>query len=135
MVEKELQDRLKRIFQVSKVTMDAPGFAPEQETLYVNIETAKVRTIEGLIKFDVRGTLSIVGPSDKIPLGYLSRKLLQAPHALTKGLALYDLETNSKRGNNLVERGSSFIYFFSTQYDPDLGSITAIDLIGQEEQN
>lgn len=131
-LERALEQKFKDLFKVPKVTLDAPGFSPEQETLYVNVETSRASGTDGMIHYEVRGTLAIVGPATKLPLGYLSKALLTAPAKQTKGLYLYELEQNARRFGNLVERSCSFVYFFSTQFDPDLGNITAIDI---EEQS
>jgi hypothetical protein len=46
----------------------------------------------------------------------------------TKDLFFFDMETNAGYFRNLTERSLSFVYFFSGQYDPSLGSITSIEI-------
>lgn len=133
MFEKALEQTLKDIFKVTKVSFDQPDpEAYEQGVLFVDIEDVKPLMKAKVAGAEVRGTASLVGPSAKVPFGFLSKAIEQATAEQTKDLFFYDYETNTKRFRNIVQRGLSFVYFFSTQYDPDLGSITEVKVTLEE---
>ncbi len=135
MFEKQLSDALKKIFDVKKVTYDQPApEATEQETLFVEIETSPNTFGKKRIRAKVTGNAVIIGPNDKIPFGFFSQAIRNAPKELTDLFFFFDIDTNTRRYGNLVQRGVSFVYFFDSQYDPDTGSITSVDFIYTEEQ-
>ena len=126
MFKKELSEKLKGIFSVNKVSFDEPGLSKEQECIFVEIEQSNNVIKDGVALARVTGKCVMFGQNDKLPFGFFSKKIKQADINLTKDLFFYDIETNTKLANNLVEFSFSFVYFFSGQYDPDMGTIDSI---------
>jgi hypothetical protein len=135
MFEKKLAEQLQKIFDVKKVSYDQPSPETyEQEALYVEIETSWNTFGKKRVRAKVTGNVTMVGPNDKIPFGFFSKAIHEADKSLTKDFFFFDIEVNTKRYQNLVQRGFSFVYFFDSQYDPDTGSITSVEFIQDEEQ-
>ena len=126
-VEDVLEDLLKRIFAVKKVTYAEPGESQEQDCIFVEVESAPFKMTDGIARAKVTGKLYINGQNDKLTFGFFSKAIDLAPHEYTKHFFFSDFEQNTKRFQNLVQRSVSFIYFFSSQYDPELGTITSIE--------
>lgn len=131
-VEKELSEKLKKIFKVKKVSFDDPGPAGEQECLFIAVEKSTNSARDGVFKAMVQGTCLIFGTNLKLPFGYISKCLQEADSEDTVGLHCYDLETNTRQFKDKVQRGFSFVYFFSSQYDPEKGTLEEIDFTTQE---
>ena len=68
MIEIKLEESLKRIFGMKKVSFDMPGESFEQGTLFVEIETVRSRIKDGRHLARVEGRLFIQAQSDKVPL-------------------------------------------------------------------
>jgi len=130
--ETELSNKLKTIFGVKKVTYDLPGEAKEQECLFIELESSKNVVKDGRVKAMVSGNAYMIAPNEKMPFGFFSKAIKQADHALTKDLFFSDIEGNAQRYRDLVQRGFSFIYFFDSQYDPAVGTITSVDITIEE---
>lgn len=129
MFEASLKNKFKAIFEIKKVTFDDPGDAQEQECLFIEIENARNVIKDDRAKSMVTGSCVLFGNNEKIPFGFFSKKIKEADPALTKDLFFYDIEQNTRTYRNIVMRGFSFIYFFDTQYDPDQGTINAVEFI------
>lgn len=128
MFEKQLETALKSIFRVKKVTYDQPGPNGEQEVLFVEIEDVKPTIKNGRELAKVSGTCVMNAPADKLTFGFFARAIAQAPAAATKPFFFYEMETSTRRIQNIVQRGFSFIYFYDAQYDPDVGLITSVTI-------
>lgn len=135
MFEKELASKLKRIFKVKKVTYDMPSEpkqgllgAKEQECIFVNVTRSKSTIKDGKQISKVEGTLLMLGDAEKLPFGFYSKAIYQADYNDVKDLFFYDMEGNGMEIQNIITRTCSFIYFYSGQYDPDLGNITSVEL-------
>ena len=127
-----MSDQLKKIFKVKKVSFDEPGEAGEQDCLFINVENSINSVRDTKIKQKVDGTLTMFGTNDQLTLGYFSKCIQEAAIADKKDFHFYDFENNTKRFKDKVQRGLSFIYFFSSQYDPDKGSITSVEFNTEE---
>lgn len=138
MFEDKLAETFQKIFGVKKVTFDAPSFGSaadavkEQETLFIEIEMAPIKILDKQQVAKVTGNGMMIGKSDKIPFGFFSKAIAAAPSALTKDLFFFEFEDNKARHRDIVQRGFSFVYFFRSQYDPDAGNITSIDINVEE---
>lgn len=132
MFKRSLQEKLSRIFDLDKVTFDIPGESQEQEGVFVAVQSAKTRLKDGVETAEVRGTLHVFGVSEKLPYGYFSKCLQEADQADTKDLFFHGFEEHKGTYRNIVERSLDFVYLYSGQYDPALGTITEIDLSLQE---
>lgn len=133
MFEKTLQDKFKKIFGVSKVTYDQPSDSKEQECIFVEIESSKNVIKSGRALAMVTGSGMMFGNAEKLPFGFFSKAIKNADDEDTRDIFFLDLENNSRVFRNIVQRGFSFIYFFDSQYDPKVGSITSVDITVTEE--
>lgn len=128
MFESALQAQLKRIFELKKATFAAPGDAREQETLFIEVESARHSIKEGRSWSKVTGRVTVFGNSDKLPFGYFSKCIAKASTEDTLPLFFFDIEESSPVFQNIVARSFGFVFFFNSQYDPEIGTITSIDL-------
>ncbi len=126
MFESSLKAKLKKIFDMKKVTYDHSGKDFEQECIFIEVESCKSTIKDALQIAEVRGKLKVFATNDKLPYGYFNKKIAQADNTDTKDLFFYEIEDNSGYYGNLVERSMSFVYFFSSQHNPNLGTITSI---------
>jgi hypothetical protein len=130
--EAELKDKFKQIFKVKKVTYDAPSDAREQECLFIEIESSKNVIKDTRAKAMVTGNAMMNAKGDKLPFGFFSKAIKQADPALTKDLFFFDIEKNTLRFQDLIQRGFSFVYFFDSQYDPDVSTIENVTITSEE---
>lgn len=127
MFEKELKAKLKKIFEMEKVTFEEPADTKEQQALFIDVLTSNVQAREGMASGKVTGTFSIFANSDKMPFGFIAKKIAKANPSDTKDIFFYNVEQNVKYYGNLVERKTGFVYFFSEQYDPEQGEIDSLN--------
>lgn len=132
MFENELAEKFKQIFAVEKVTYDTPGESREQKTLWVEIEQPKFSFKDGRVKAMVTGNAVIFGRNDALTFGFFAKAIANAPAELTKDLFFSDFEMNTQRFRDIVQRGFSFTYFFDSQYDPAIGTITSVTTTVEE---
>ncbi len=128
MFEKTLEASLKEIFGVKKVTYDQPGENEEQECIFIEVEKSRNNVKDKKFIAQVNGTLTIVGNSDKMPYGFFSKKIDEAKPEVKRNLAFFNFERNSRVFRNIVQRTVDFTYFFSGQFDPNLGNITSVTI-------
>jgi hypothetical protein len=131
--EKELADKFKKIFEVTKVTYDQPSDLKEQECIFIEIEDCKNSIKDGRALAKVTGNGIMFGNGDKLPFGFFSKAIKKAEPALKDDLFFFDIESNTKFYRNIVQRGFSFVYFFNSQYDPEIGSIESVEITVTEE--
>lgn len=129
MFEKSLQTKLRRIFELNKVTFDAPSDENEQECLFIQVDDDLVRIKDGSEVHRVMGVCTVFALGNKMPFGYLSKQVRSAAYDDTKDLFFYDFESNVKVFGNIVRRSFSFVYFFSGQYNPPAGTIESVEFI------
>ncbi len=128
MFETSLTEKLQRIFDLKKVTFDMPSESHEQECIFIEVDQAKSSIKDGSELCMVRGKLRVYCNNSKLPYGYFGKKIRQAELADTKDLFFYDLEENAGQFQNIALRSMSFVYFYNGQYNPELGSMTSIEL-------
>lgn len=128
MFEAALKAKIQRIFDLKKVTFNEPSESMEQECAFIRIQTCKSNIKDGLQVSDVRGTIVVYANGDKLPFSYFQKKIQEADPDDTKDLFFFDIEANAQVMQNIVERSMSFVYFFSGQYDPNLGTITSVTI-------
>lgn len=132
MFRKELEDNLKKIFGFEKVSLNAPSDSFEQDTLFVQIDQPNTRTSEGKVYAKVYGQLIVFSQHDKLTYGFFNKRIEKADVALTKKFFFYDTDVNVENSNarmqNIHERRTSFVFFFTAQYDPKLGTLTTLEL-------
>lgn len=132
MFEATLLSQLKRIFDLDKVTFDKPGESREQECAFVDVSKATTKVLDARQLARVTATLTVFAQVEKLPYGYFTKMIDAAAIADSRCFFFYDLEENKGTYRNISERSVSFVYFFDSQYDPAIGTITEIDLSIQE---
>lgn len=132
MFEKELATAFNNIFKVKKVSYSQPSESAEQQVLFVEIERARSSIRQKEQRSMVTGNAYMYGTNESLPFGFFDKALMQAGLDLTKDFFFHDKEVNTRRYGNIVQRGFSFVYFFSGQYDPKVGTITEVDFIFEE---
>lgn len=128
MFEATLKEKLKTVFDFDKVTYDEVSESFEQECMFVEVVSARTTIKDGLQLARVEGLIKVYANADKLPFGYFQKKIKEADPSDTMDLFFYDIETNAGVRNNIKERSMSFVYFYSGQYDPNLGTITSIEI-------
>lgn len=128
MFEKDLAEKFERIFGFDKVTFDQVSESKEQEGVFIQIQQAKPTIKDGKQLSMVRGVVRVFAQNSKLPYGYFLKMIRNADAEDTKDLFFYDFESNAGYYQNLTERSLAFVYFFSGQYDPNLGTLTSIEL-------
>ena len=126
MFEKALQEKLEAIFEIEKVTFDMPGETREQDCLFVQIENTKSLVRDGSVHARVTGKGFLFAPAGRLPFGYFAKCIASHPD-LSKQIFFFDIEENTRLYENIVQRSFSFVYFFDSQYDPAVGTITSIE--------
>jgi hypothetical protein len=132
MFKKSLEEKLRLLFKIKKVSFDQPGESNEQECIFVSIENPRVRFKDGRVLARVSGTILIQGNSERLPFGFMSKAYQEANEAIKKDIVFFNSEANEKYYRNLVQRTCEFVYFFSTQYDPSMGTIDSVDITIEE---
>ncbi len=127
-----MQEQLKRILDLDKVTFDIPGESQEQEAAFIQVETAQTRLVDKRQIARVTGTLRIFANSEKMPYGYLSKQLAKAASSDTRSWTFHKFDENRGTYRNIVERLATFTYLFDSQFDPSLGTITSVDFTQAE---
>lgn len=132
MFEKELETKFKKIFGVDKVTYDSPGESQEQGCIFIDVDTCRNTIKDGKAVAMVNGSATMFAPAPSMPFGFLAKAINKAPVELTKDLFFFDIETNTQRIRDLVQRSFSFVYFFRGQYDPAIGTINNVTISIEE---
>lgn len=127
MFESELKEKLLRIFGLKRVEFYMESESREQECLFVNVEDTKTRFKDGEINIRVIGSVRMFADLGKMPFGYFAKCISLADNEDTKNFFFSELESNSKIYGNIVERSFSFTYFFNSQFDPKIGTITSLE--------
>lgn len=117
--------RLKRIFDLDKVSYDLPGESQEQEGLFISVDKAHCKTVDARQIAKVEGKLTVYAEAGKMPFGYLAKQLAKADLADVRGF-FFGPEENEGTFMTIVKRSFAFTFLFDSQYDPDIGSITSI---------
>lgn len=126
MFEKDLQDKLRRIFRIERVTFDTPSETNEQEGIFIRIDTARNKIHNKKQTAKAQGAIRIYANNEKMPFGYLTKMLEMAAPADKRDIVFTALEENVGTYRNLVERSASFIYFFSGEYNPTVGHLEQV---------
>ena len=122
--------QLRRILDFNIVKFDKPSESHEQECVFVSVETSKNTIKDGVQIAKVTGKIHVYAPANKLPYGYFSKKINEADLADTAPYFFYDFEHNTDQYFDIDERIMSFVYFFNSQYNPALGTITSVAYTG-----
>jgi len=131
MFEKNLKERVERIFGISKVTFDRPSESRDQQAIFIDVKNAASKIVDARQISKVEGQMICFANSEKIPFGYFAKRISQADPDDTKDI-FFGPEENLGVIGNIAERKFDFLFLFDSQYDPSIGSITSIDLSLQE---
>ena len=130
MFKKEMQEKLKAIFGVSKVTFDEPGDSFEQDCIFVEIEKCVSSTGEGLATSKVSGNIVMFSEHGKLPFGFFNKRIQQSDSVHTAPFFFFDMDVETQNSQarfvNVAERRVSFVYLYSGQYDPNQGEMTSV---------
>ena len=130
MFEKDLSDKLQRIFDLKKVSYHEISGSQEQECLFIKIQTSQNQVADGKLRGKVTGQITLFANEDKLPYGYFAKQMALAKISDIKNLFFFDFEENVGTIDNITQRTASFIYLFDMQYNPNMGEITSITVTG-----
>src|SRR5574343_121900 len=107
MFKARLEQELKSIFKIKKVSYSLPSESNEQDTLFVSIASTKPRPNENEIIDRIYGKITLFASQDKLPFGFFVKQI----HTSTvddKNLFFYNIEENSNYQGavSLVERSA-----------------------------
>ena len=125
MIEKELLEKLTKIFGLKFNRFDSPGESQEQDTLFIEVDRVNSRVKDGRKVGRVEGKCIVFVQADKMPHGYFAERIAAHPD-LCKDFFFSDIDENVKGLLNLTARTFSFLYFFNSQFDPAIGTITSV---------
>lgn len=135
MFRQELQEKLEKIFGFKKVTFEAYSDSFEQDTLFIEVQRPRTKTSEGKVYARVTGQLVVFSQDNKMPFGFMQKRIEKAKNELTKSFFFHDVDVNQEnspaRLQNISERRTNFVFFFTAQYDPKLGEITTLEMEGE----
>lgn len=124
-IEKALLEKFSRIFELKFNRLSSPGESEEQDTLFIDVDQVVTRMKDRREVARVTGKCYAFVQADKMPLGYFARKIAAHPE-LCKDVFFSNFEQNQKGMLNLTVRSFDFMYFFDSQYDPNLGNIQSV---------
>lgn len=127
-MEKDLADKISRIFRIDRVTYDLPSDTEEQECVFIKIDASRNTFRPKRMVGRMVGAVTIYSQANKTPFGFFSKSIEQAQAADKKDLFFTNFEENVRVFGNLVERSASFTFFFSGEYNPNVGKIKKIDI-------
>jgi hypothetical protein len=133
MFENDLKDSLLRIFDLKRATYQAPSESAEQEILFIEVSNSRNNIQEKRSTAIVTGTIRVYANADKLPFGYFSKRIASAKVEDVSKFFFADFEENTVRFQNIVERSLSFTYLWSSQYDPNLGTLNQLVIEEPEE--
>ncbi len=133
MFEAALVAKFKKIFDL-KVSMDLSqikfsdkGYSGEQETLFIEVLSSLSRIKDAKQLARVMGKCTIFANADKLPFGYFAKQIELAGGECAD-VFFHDLEGSVNVYGNLVQRSFNFVYFFNSQYNPEVGTMTSINI-------
>lgn len=134
MFEKDLTDKLKRIFKLEKITLNAISDSNEQLYGFVSISLARGSIRERKYLARVAGTLTVYGNTERLKYGFFSRAMDQASKEDMSSFYFYDVEENANVSLTVAARSISFVFFFNGQYDPDVGTLESVTIEQVEDE-
>lgn len=135
MFRADLKRRLEGIFDFEKTTYNAVSEEYEQDTLFIEIAYSRSRVSGkdgGRETARVGGTIVVYSQDNRLTYGFFIKRIEQAAAELKAPLFFYDIDVDDPaspaREINIHERRTSFVFLYDSQYDPDKGSLTELDL-------
>lgn len=131
MFRNKLKTHFENIFGFKKTTYDTPSDQYEQDTIFINVDQCQSRITEGREIAKVNGTITIFSQHEKLPFGFLNKRIQNANFDDTRRLFFYDFEedpaNSPARILNLSERRAKFVFLYDAQYDPNQGELTSVE--------
>jgi hypothetical protein len=131
MFETELKKKIERIFGIKKITFNAVDYdAPEQNCLFIDVQTCLPRVSHGRARAKVTGFISVFAAGEKLPYGFFAKRIQNANIEDTKDLfflAEEEVLNSPARLIDINERRVGFVFLYAGQYDPDQGELTSIE--------
>ena len=124
--EATLKDKIKRIFDLDKVSYDAISESQEQECTFIQIKEARVRVQDAKEVGMIKGRLLFFSNSEKMPLDYFAKQIEKA-NVDAKDLFFEPVEHIGTL-RNISERSINFTYLYDQQYDPNQGTLNELTL-------
>lgn len=128
MFESALSEKIKNIFDLDKVTFDSPSESREQEGIFIEVENPRIKVGDKYASARVTGKLRIFVQAEKMPFDYLMKKIDAADPDDKADLYFFDIGVSVGRFMNIDERTIGFVFFFRSQYDPNLGTINSVNI-------
>lgn len=125
MFEKALQEKFKKVFGLDNVRWERPSESNEQEAVFIEVDTPQIRIRDGIQQARVQGRALVFVRGAKMPFGYFQKCIALHPDDC-KDIAFFNIDANVKTYFDLVQRSFEFTYFFSSQYDPEIGTLTEV---------
>jgi len=120
MFEKQLAEKLEKIFKIKKVTYDQPADAKEQECIFVTVQQPRVRVKGGKATARVTGNITIHANSEKMPFGYMMKCYEESDPALKETLP-FSTWNQMKRFSGTWSSGLQVCLFFQYTIRPKSG--------------
>lgn len=135
MFKNDLQKRFERIFGFKKTTYLAPSDKFEQDTLFITVQTARTKVSDaegGRETAKVTGFITVYSQDNRLPFGFFSKRINAADPSDTERLFFFDMEVDKAdspaRLQNIHERSIGFVFLYDSQFDPDKGSLTSLEI-------
>ncbi len=134
MFKKEMQEKLKDIFGVKKVTFADPGDSFEQDCIFIQVQECRSNVGPPRATAKVTGNIIMYCQIEKLSYGFFNKRIENAAPDLSKNFFFFDIDVDAlnspARIQNISERRTSFVYLYSAQYDPNQGQLTELELEG-----
>lgn len=140
MFRKDLIRRFENIFGFEgRTTFNAYSQEFEQDTLFIEIDSARPKISGangGLETARVVGQMVVFSQDEVLPYGVFAKKIELAKAEDKSPLFFYDMDvdvpSSPAREQNIHERRCSFIFLYNSQFDPDKGELTSLELTIEE---
>lgn len=127
-IEDQIKQKLEQIFDFKKVSFNLPADDVEQNCLYVAIENSNIIYKENLCVARIFCSCRVFAPNEKLPVGYVSKKIALSAGSLTNNFFFYDIEENAKIFLDIIGKSFKFIYFYDGQFNPNEDKIEGIEI-------
>lgn len=128
MFEKALASKLEKIFKLKRVDFALPSESQEQDVIFVQIDDPHVRVKDQKQVARVEGRFQVFAAHGKMPHGYFARSIAEADPAVTKDFFFSDIDESAGTYRDLDVRSARFVFFYSSQYDPEQGTINQVEI-------
>ena len=132
-----MAEKLVQIFAFKKTSYNAPSVNSstgsfEQDVLFIEVNECRTRAGYGRVTAEVMGSIVTFSQMDKLPFGYFQKRIQLADHSHTKDFFFFDVDLNPvnspARMQNITERRLRFVYLYESQFDPEHGELTSLEI-------